>query len=256
MLLKFLVVSRNDSSMKNLVLLFIPLLFLAACDPDESEIKYGEVSIVFKGYFGDQPLVLYSFHNYIETQEISISRSDIFFSHIKLFNTSEPSDYQSELELIKFTEEPTDYTIILDSIEIGTYTKLRLNYGIPDYLNSKVPSDFTSDNPLSKTEYHWTAWESYIFSKLEGQLKTDTADIGYLIHNGLNDLYREMVFDVSLEVTESGPNEIIIAIDHEKMIRKGNEYVDLQLKPRNHDPHDLGNNVFVANNIQGSISIQ
>jgi hypothetical protein len=242
--------------MKNILFLMLPLFFIASCDSDDPDVSYGEVSIIFKGFYGNQPLVLYDFHDYVGPQELSISRSDIFFSHIKLFNDTEPNEYHSELELVKFTDDPSDYTIALDSIKAGTYSKLRLNYGIPDYLNIMVPSDFTSDHSLSKTEYHWTAWESYIFSKYEGQLRTDTADIGYLIHNGLDELYREMVFDIALEVTESGPNEIIIEVDHENMIRNGTDYVDLQLKPRNHDPNDLSNNIFVADNIQSSMSIQ
>lgn len=240
--------------MKNILFLTVILLFISSCDSDES--VYGDVSIIFKGFYGDQPLVLYDFQDYVGTQDLSVTRSDIFFSHIKLFNDNEPEEYQSELELVKFTDDPSDYTIELNEIKAGTYSKLRLNYGIPDYLNIMVPSDFTSDNPLSLTEYHWTAWESYIFSKYEGQIRTDTADIGFVIHNGLDELYREMVFDISLEVTESGPNEIIIEVDHERMIRRGSDYVDLEAKPRNHDPHDLSNNIFVADNIQSSISIK
>jgi hypothetical protein len=98
---------------------------------------------------------------------------------------------------------------------------LDLGVGVPNATNQKKPSDFKSSNPLSDLGEYWDAWNSYIFTKTEGQVDTSNIvqnSFKFSYHTGTNEMFRNVSFAKPFEISAGKNTEIIIELDAKELL--------------------------------------
>lgn len=249
--------------MKNIIFFFfVPLLILCAgCGGDES----GSLNLNFKATYGSEPLVMFNEMEYNDS-EIRIAQSDFFISEITLVGDEGEVELE-EINFIDFTSQNIDVEsanrgIDLDYPEVpaGSYSQLRFSIGVPASMNSQVPTDFSSSSPLSNSGYYWSAWDSYIFAKLQGNLETDEPgefDLGWFFHTGRDDLLRTIEVPINISIDEDGSQTVSISLDHKKLFSTGGDsYFNIEENPANHDPTNIGALNVIVDNYQSAISAE
>ena len=242
------------------ILLFIGFsLVLSSCDKEEA----GELSLQFEATYGEQALEFITGYPTSSTFNIQFTKSDFFISDLVLVSDNGDEIILSDVEFVDITSAysggtPATAKFDYKQIPAGTYTQLKFGFGVSPSQNSKVPADYESTSPLSRTSHYWTAWNSFIFSKLEGRLDTagnDVFDFGFIYHLGTNDIYKTFVFDVPIKV-DGNNTDVKINIDYEKMINPTNgNILPIIESPLNHDPRDLNAFNTIITNFSGAIQL-
>lgn len=223
--------------MKKLSVLFFGLvLFLSSCNKDGGE---GELSLVFEGHFGNEILEFNKAYERTDGKKFIITRSDMFLSDVRLVSDNGEEVELSDVIQVDFANSPGGVGFNFQDIPADNYESLRFNIGLTPELNSTRPLDYANDHVLNNSGYYWSAWDSYIFSKLEGKAEDANGDINvaYLYHTGIDDLMTEVVFPLDYKVERNENNELRLNFDHEPLFYENGEPVDLVIT---HDPNDLG----------------
>jgi hypothetical protein len=212
---------------------------LASCKKDEST---GTMVIHYKAVYDGQPLKTFQTFPFENGQQIQFSHLSMFISDLSLTKSS-GQESLDDVELVDLsfddaTAAANGYTQTIMDIPAGTYSGLSFGVGVPQDVNAMKPADFPSSNPLSKTGYYWSAWQSYIFSKTEGRLDTlgsGNLELGFAIHTGADSLYTSLQAPVTLVVEDGKETVIEIVIDYKLLL----EGVDIKNHPQNHSPTDM-----------------
>ncbi|MEM6726410.1 MAG: MbnP family protein, partial [Bacteroidota bacterium] len=143
-----------------------------------------------------------------------------YASDIRLIDALGAEVILSEVEYVDFQNVSFDaqaaengISITYTDVPVGIYTGVKFGLGVKPDLNTMVPADFPSTSPLADAGNHWTAWDSYIFMKVEGRTDIDgdgqQFEGNFLYHTGGDPLYRTVSFeDVSNSIvltTEQTP---------------------------------------------------
>jgi len=244
------------------IFFIISTIFLfSSCGEDES----GNLNLNFKATYGSDPLVMFNEFEYNNTQ-IRIAQSDMFISDITLVGTDGEVELD-EINFIDFTNQNIDEEKAINGINldysdvpVGSYSQLRFSIGVPTSLNSQKPADFNSENPLSNSGHYWTAWNSFIFAKLQGNLETEADgafDLGWFFHTGRNDLLRTIILPISVTIDKDVSESVSISFDHKELFSVGNnEYFDIEENPTNHDPTNIGPLSMIVDNYNSAINVE
>lgn len=221
----------------------------------------GALSLNFVGTFDGEPMILGEDLSYLPEYDIWLLQSDFFISEIALTKGSEVTQIK-DIEFIEFSRsnnnlEDAQAGITLDYLEIpaGTYDGIRFGIGVPPSQNGMKPADFNSENPLSKSGFHWETWESFIFSKLGGKI-VDEDGTGFFFHTGTNDLFRTVNFDKELVISEDNTELIKVSLDHKKLFNDTGSLFDVLNSPVNHDPLAIGPLEMLVNNYSSAFSFE
>lgn len=258
------VYTGNDVKMKNvtrpLLFLSIGMMLFTGCKKEEE----GTLRITFKGSFGNEPLVMFDLHDYINGQRIEFTRSEFFISDMNLIDGSGNAYALSDLELVDLSASSTSgaeagVVFTFNGIPAGTYSDLEFGFGVASDINATLPSDYPSSSPLSNTGRYWTPWSSFIFSKTEGTLDTlvdavDNPTLGFAYHTGTDDLYRDLRLNSSVSIADDGSTSIVFNLDHEKLMGVPTAPLDIQSNPQNHNPNDLPYVQAIVNNVISALT--
>ena len=245
--------------MKNLVLLAIGLIGLtlfSSCGEGD------DITFNFKLEYEDQPLVLFEDYTYPSGEQFQIQRVSFFISDLTLQSAEHGDILLSEVEYIDLTNSHVSqavaeegFELALDGTGIESYEGLSFNIGLSPDVNSSVPEDYVSSNPLSNSAEYWRSWNSYIFIKLEGKMDID-ADGAYgsgesfQLHIGSNAAMRSFS-----TVKSSDDNNIIISVDD--IFSHDDNTSDLATNPRLHvlDDETIRNMGFLATGLEQAIRV-
>jgi hypothetical protein len=229
----------------------------AACGKD----KTGSVTVVFKGTYGDDPLVMFDKYAYAFGEEIQFTKSDFYVSNVVLGKPSGLAEVLIDVELVdlSFTSEAdamagAEFTI--DNVPALSYNRFDFAIGLDPEMNASVPADWPASHPLSEPRY-WDAWSSYIFAKMEGNLdtlNTGNADLGWLYHTGTDKLYISLSTNSQFNVTDGGNTRITFTLDHKSLFGVGAGPVDIKNNPINHNPTDSIEITKIVENYTKSIT--
>lgn len=233
-------------------MLFAGLFAFSACDgTDDILSPTTDVTITFKAVYDGQPLVKYKIYNY-DSYSVDFTRFNAFMANIYLLDGNKEVRL-SDIEWVDFTPDlaPTDTAvevpITFKNVPIGTYTGIRLGYGVPPALNAKQPKDFAFTHPLSRENEYWLGWDSYIFNKIEGRVDLNNNavfDGGLIYHCGSDAVYREYAFDMPIKV-EPGADGLVVEFDLKKLFVIHGTWLDLTI-PYNHITSNDFNDVVIA----------
>ncbi|MDX1409945.1 MAG: MbnP family protein, partial [Saprospiraceae bacterium] len=145
-------------------------------------------------------------------------------------------------------------------IPSGTYQSVQFALGVDPDLNATVPADYSSDHPLSDAGRYWHAWNSFIFSKTEGNLDTladgtDNPDLGFAYHTGTDAFYLPVSTGFPIGIPDGSNEKITFRLNYESLLgADGNAPIDIQAKPQNHNPLDTVEIGKILENYIGSLS--
>ncbi len=230
--------------MKHLLPILLVLGILSTASKCKNDVTpLGKIALNFKAKFNDLPLVMNQVYDYngkkLRITKLSFYLSSTLFQPTNLENPIQVSsilkadltDIDTEL---KANEGVTTKLIYAQD----SYSKLSTNIGVSQTLNAKKPKDFDSSNPLSNAGDYWDAWNSYIFTKLEGTLDKDgdgKFETGITLHTGGNEVYTPLNFTKSFSITEGVTTPLNFELNVNKLI----DGIDLATVNSTHQTGDL-----------------
>ena len=227
--------------------LFVATIFmLSSCKDDEPTLEEGNLEIQFIATYDGEPLIMNNSYLYGFGQEIKINVAQFFISDLEIEGSEQIR--LEEIRDLNFTEtNQTDdganqgIRITYQGVPVGNYNSMEWGVGVRQDLNSMEPSDFEPGHPLRNESSYWTAWNSYIFSKLEGKVDTLSGafDLIFIYHSGKDELYQEVEKSVSIEVKGGETTVLVFEIDHRDLLFRGNDALDIKAKPTAHSAGDL-----------------
>ena len=233
-------------------MLFIVSICLFSCKDDDDT---GSLNIQFKLYYDGVPLKMFTNYTYPSGEKFYFSRFSFFTSEIQL---QDSKGQYSEILDVKYhdltnnhTGGGSDYKFIIDGIKAGTYKSIKIGIGVPPNANSKTPAQYGSDNPLSNQSEYWGGWESYIFTRTEGQIDFDGDDVpetGFALHTGADDAYRILEIPVDVTVGSNNPDALFFEIDLKSQFGE-NPIYDIKQNPQIHSLAQQPQVIELMNNL-------
>lgn len=210
-------------------------LTFAACDSDDTNTitQKGDIQIRAKLFYGDTPLVLEENAAIIKENNVRISKFSFYLSDFSLTsnNGSVLTDL-FEIQEVSFSEKNLTEAGAQEGILIGSftapegdYTGISMNLGVNSELNSQKPNDFAANHPLGNQDTYWVAWESYIFSILEGRydsLGNNVFTTTFAWHTGGDESYQPIERAKAVKITKDDTSEITLKIDLKKALEDEN----------------------------------
>lgn len=248
---------------KLLPLLILTGLLFAACGDDDDNIAepvFGNVELVFKAQWDEDPLVMFTDYSYAFGEKIQFSKSDFYLANFTL--TSQDGDTTiMDVEMVDLSfsteaEARDGVSMTFSDIEARNYDGFQFTIGLDEEMNSGRPEDYPSSSPLSLPRY-WEPWTSYIFAKYEGKLDTlGNGDFGlsWAYHTGTDDYATNLKADIAYEIEEDGTLQIEFYLDHMKIFGVDDDPIDIKSAPQNHNPKDTVRLKKISDNYPKALS--
>lgn len=244
--------------MKPLVVIGL-MIFLNGCDKDDVVTDNSQVNLSFSARYGSLPFQALQAYSYGTVRSIKISKLDFFLTGITLLSASGNQEISTS-GLVDLTgNSEAEKTVNLKALKSGDYTGIRFKLGVKSDLNKKLPKDFKSDHPLSSTTHYWDAWNSYIFSKIEGVLDTKgdkVYDLGFAVHTGTDACIEEVTINKAFTLTPNQSYSLNLDVDVEHIFLQNGQYFDLESSPLNHNPSNISTLKIFASHLAGAIQLK
>lgn len=220
--------------MRMLFLLLSIIVGFGACTPENNNPK-GKLEIIFKAKYNNQPLVL--FQNIptgkLNPDTIYFKKLEFFISDIKGVSGGIAKDftevgYISMAGSLNTTAAESGTMFTINDVPAGTYSQLNLGVGLSDAVNSTSPGDYTSSSPLGSNGNYWVSWNSYILSKMEGDiLQSNNSKTGFLYHAGVNGMHQLREFAKNFTIADGQTTQLVFHINAEDFFFKTGSEIDL-----------------------------
>jgi hypothetical protein len=254
--------------------LTLALLLMVSCKPDPvvEEDRTANIEVNFVAEYQNSPLVVFGedytypeFGNTFNVKKFQFLITDL----VLLKDGTGDATELAEVELIEFTDKTTEDLAVkgtarsYESIPVGTYSGIRFGLGVNNELNkAETQEDYTAGEPL--TLDFWSAWNSYIFSKMEGDfdmngdgLYDDSTDFSYSLHTGTNEGYNVITLNAPITVTANSDNVTKIVVDFEKiLISSTGETYDVIETKTTHSLGDIDKVLQLLDNSKNAFSIR
>ncbi len=237
--------------------LALVVLLMVSCKPDPiiEEDKTANIEVNFVAEYQDSPLVVFGEdYSYPELgNAFNVKKFQFLITDLVLLKdgTGDATEL-AEVELIEFTDKTTEDLAVkgtarsYESIPVGEYSGIRFGFGVNNELNrAETQENYTAGEPLTKD--FWAGWNSYIFSKIEGDfdmngdgLYDDASDFSYSLHTGTNEGYNVITINAPITVAVDSDNVTKIVVDLGKMLGNDSEVYDI-VDIDNRTTHSLDN---------------
>jgi|GEM_PF-680741 len=239
---------------------FLAMVFMVSgCDKPETTMESSQLNLSFSGRYGTVPFQTLQPFPIGTVKSIKISKLDFYLTGFTLLSPTGNIEL-TDAALVDITgNSDQDRTVILKGLKRGDYSGIRFQVGVKPDLNKKLPKDFKSNHPLSSTSHYWEAWNSYIFSKIEGVLdpKGDKVyDLGFAVHTGTDVCLESVQIDKSFTLTDHQTFSLNLDLDVEKIFLQGGQYFDLESSPLNHNPSNIPTLKLFATSLAGAIQLK
>jgi len=199
-------------------------VFYSACKP-QPESTEGDLNLIIKGQHNGETVVLFeSQHNTPDNNSINYQVVNFFLSDINLIRDDGSRMPLTDIHFVDLKDNHSlantaenGESILFENIEVGTYTGIEMGFGVPESKNGQTPADFSTASPLGDASHYWTAWNSYIFSRMEGRYVDDGTVISFLYHSGSDDSYQSRTFTKDIVINADATTDVVFTIDLEKV---------------------------------------
>ena len=234
--------------MKNyaLLLLLLAAISFSACEDDDPVTPQTDnFTLTFRATYDGDLLEKYKNYPYGD-QVILFDKFNTYLSDIALVNGATEVKL-SDIEWVNFTPDltPDDKSVEVTykfTVPDGNYTGIKLGYGVKADLNAKSPSEFPTDHPLYVESEYWSGWQSYIFTKIQGEVDldgNDTTETNIFYHCGSDPVYNVATINGSIPV--SGTGALVVEFDLKKMFTFDGQLLDLTILSNQLTSHDASN---------------
>ena len=239
------------------------LITLSSCKDKTTETPVSDYTLTFKATYNGQPLEKYKYYDYSD-YKVRFSRFNTYISDVILLKGTEEVKL-SDVEWVDFTPDDATNNLALEvplqfQAPEGTYTGIKIGFGVRPDLNAKRPSDFPANHPLAKETEYWLGWKSYIFSKVEGQGDSNADgndDIFLLYHCGSDAVYRSYTFNQPIVVAPGSGNSV--EMDLKKLFTINNQWYDLRVPTNQYtsnNPADVTVATVLMDNLVNAVSVK
>jgi hypothetical protein len=245
--------------MKNamwLPLLFIGFLFSACNDKDTT----GNLDLNFIAEYDGEPFIVLEKYDYTDEVSLQFQRFNFYISDIALIDEQGDATTLLDIEFVDFdaidTEEEAQSGVVIQIGEVptGNYKSIQIGLGVPSDLNATQESDYSDSHPLGRDSHYWSAWNSYIFTMINGKTDTDGDGIhddgSILYHCGSDETYRMKTMTVPIDITEDATTTLRFKVNLYQILKDGDGMIDVEAHP---DTHDISN-LELANKIMDNFA--
>jgi len=222
---------------KLLVLSLFAVLAFSCCKDDDIDCcttpTVGSLELNFTTQTQNGNMIIFQDFDLNDGTRLNINKLQFYISDIRLLKGSEEVSI-GEVELVTFKTHTNPLvagageSFNFYDIPPDTYTGVKFGIGVSPDLNANDPAYYeglNADHLLSSGLDHWSGWNSYIFTKIEGFFDRDgngTAGGGddneeITYHTGVNELYREKSINETIEILEGGSFTLPLIVDMDKV---------------------------------------
>jgi hypothetical protein len=258
------------TNFKYLTFAVLFLFFISCKKENPAPSNVGSIKILILPFHQNTPLV--NSVSYPTTDGYTLSYNDFNFvlSNINILSQAGVRDTLNDVSFFDFRNLYTTQlannglNIVFDQIEPGNYQGIELGVGVDSVTNSKDPAFFQGHPYLGEVGNYWNAWNSYIFSRVEGELDTLPNQAGgvvsYLYHAGVNGMYQTRFFSKNFEVKCGEQTTLIFHLQGDEIFYKGTSSIPVKTNPVSHsgDVGTLGYDIArqVIENISNAFYLQ
>ena len=224
--------------MKHILIFSLALILLSAnsCKEHDHGPK-GNLSITFKAVYDNDPLLVFTDYLTPDADKLQFHVFNFFISDLEIVKENDEVIRLKDVEFIDFNgntdlnKASAGIKIELNDVAIGNYKAIRFGIGIEPGKNAKEPGDFPSDPYLGNPGNYWTAWNSYIFSRVEGRIDTlpnaAGGDVFYLYHTGVDGMYQSRSFTKTFEISSNSNSELIFTVNAKDIFYKSGAEINI-----------------------------
>jgi hypothetical protein len=227
--------------MKNCVLFFLCICVIcSSCSKDDDAKQHGNLEIIFKARYDNQPLVYGHEYDYFGSGKILFGTAEFYLSNISMSHSSgfveiKDVDYISLLVHHTTIEKAEEgLKVVYKNIPVGDYSALNMNIGLTSDQNQTKPEDYLATHPLGDGSRYWAGWNSYIFTKTEGTFKS-SANYNFTYHSGFDETLRTLEFNREIHVKNGETTTIEISIDYKILFDLGGTGLNIPANPQIHN---------------------
>jgi len=221
---------------KLLFFAFCSLFLFAQCNRSKGDAI---LKLTFKPTFRDSILLMAQPYPCPDGDTMSISALNFFVSGIELTRENgkkvkimeDDALYVDFSDIFTTAQAQLGKSFILNEILDDGFTQISFSVGVVSSINSKLPADFPSSNPLGDDGNYWTAWDSYIFSRVEGNLDTSrnsSRTLPFLYHAGVPDMLQTRTFTKTFATIDNQTTELVFEVDAATMFYKPDNLLDIR----------------------------
>lgn len=224
--------------MRYLLLILLSLsLFSSSCDKNDQDC----LELVFTATHEGQPLVMYDQYAASKNRAAIYKILEFFVSDINITKTDGSVINIKDVEYVKFTgltdqsKAEKGVKLLFTDIKAGDFQSISFGVGVPPSLNSTEPSDHSTTSLLGDDAKYWSAWDSYIFSQLEGSY-FDAADdkTVFFYHAGVDDSYQQLSFNKTFSIKKNKTTTLAFELQAEDILFKDGAEIDVPNNPTSH----------------------
>lgn len=222
------------------------LIGFTACKdktPQPEPTTTGELNLNFKALVNNQTLVTYAEdYSYTDGNTLTLQILEFYISDIRLVKAGGETVQISPYSYVNFNNNQATAAsaekgedVLIDSIPPGDYTGIQYNLGLTEAQNAMEPGDFPATSMLSITANYWTAWQSYIFSKVEGYIVLpDGSRSGFLYHSGADGMRQALTFNKTISIAAGERGNLSFNVNAERILSNGSTSIDPYTEPTSH----------------------
>lgn len=244
-------------------LLVFSLIYSSCGDKEES---LAQLDLNFKIEYDGQPLILLNEYAYPDGRKINFSRFSFYLSSISLIDDqglttiSDVEYVNTSSNLVDESSSAKGTTIQIPDVPLGEYERIQFNFGLHPGLNSMIPSDFPADHPCARPAEYWIAWDSYIFTKIEGNVDVDnngTLDNleGMSLHIGSDEVLETILIENPMTLQSGDQERLEMTIDIKDVFIQDGKIYDIEAAPQIHSLSQIAFGQELANNLVRSVSL-
>ncbi len=232
---------------------------MSSCDEDFVKGDSSQIEIYFKATYNGAPLVMNDRYFY-DGKELIFTKLQFYMSNLILKNGDKEVDLD-EIELIDFTSTNTSpanasigFRVVSGAIPVGSYDGLSFGIGVPSDYNSEKPTEFSSTHPLGQSSEYWDAWNSYIFSKIEGKYDEDgdgqDLETSIFYHIGMNEMFRTKTeIDLNIDVIKEEVTVIHVELEVVDIFNDNSGMIDLSTNGTTHTNPNSAEEMALSNKV-------
>jgi hypothetical protein len=198
------------------VILIILLQSFSGCNettpPDEPVVKE-PITIIVNNLYNGAELTYHQLYKSPQDNDLWITQSKYYLSNVVAVRANGTKELIADIAIIDQTLG-TDGLTFSGNVTKGDYVGIKFDLGVREDLNLKDPATYGIEHPLSVTQNMYWGWSTqYIFSKLEGFEVANNDTSSFVIHTGLQDLYRPNVNVSRAFTVETGGTSVSVNFD-------------------------------------------
>jgi hypothetical protein len=259
--------------MKSLTIFAIlaTMLGLSCCKKPVDTTPQSNLTITFRAVYDANPMVTFTDYATPDGNNIKFQTLNFLLSDLILVKTNGEEVLLKDIEFIDFSntydvaKATAGVVLTFNEIDTGTFKAIKFGVGVSPTLNATTPSDYQTTSPLSQTGNYWNAWNSYVFSRVEGLLDTipggTGGNISFFYHGGRDEMYQPRSFTKSFSLDKDQTHDLNINLETKNIFYKTGAEMDIPAYSSSHASGGVGTTDFnvslqILTNIADALSVQ